>query len=49
MSYFGFQCCDLVTRSRIEQLVNGLEIKPLLFMEGHMEDLMERKKEAAMS
>ena len=36
-------------RSRMEQLVNGLEIKPLLFVERHMEDLMDRKKEAAMS
>ena len=39
----------LVTRSGIEQLVNGLKIKPLLFVVRHMEDLMDRKKEAAMS
>ena len=32
----------------MEQLVNSFEIKLLLFMERHMEDLMDRKKEAAI-
>ena len=36
-----------MTRSGIELLVNSFEIELLLFMERHMEDLMDRKKEAA--
>ena len=32
----------------MEQLVNGFEIELLLFMERHIEDLMDRRKEAAI-
>ena len=32
----------------MEQLVNSFEIKLFLFVERHMEDLMDRKKEAAI-
>ena len=31
----------------MELLVNSFEIELLLFMERHLEDLMDRKKEAA--